>query len=122
MDTETLRQHLGRCTREYANTGPLVRAQVRGFMEPLLFLLAGLVECQEQGKQEREQIMVALALVGCKGKNCSDGEKPTCADRGCPFADVNFGNLSTQVAAQGQALLLGWNGQFTGPAFPTIEG
>ena len=125
MDVESLRVYLNRCTREYANAGALIRSQGKPFMEPLLFLLAGLVEAQEQASQERGQLAMAAAMAGCcKAKNCASGSESTCAGHGCAaekLIEAGSGQC-TQAAEQGPASGSGLRPTCTGHGFPQIEG
>lgn len=82
MDTEAMRGLLTECSRAYDKAGFLIKAQGEPFMGPLLRLLGQMVDALEVAEHERKQTMMAVAVAGLKGPNCSNGESAACAGRG----------------------------------------
>lgn len=102
MDTIAMRRHLGDAYAAYSKAGPLVRAQVAPFMDPLLNLLGGLVNAVEDGY---------------KGKSCSGGASCICAGRGGQkVEDAKVKVIATRAGESAQTLSVGFCGTYTGHA------
>lgn len=110
MGTFSMGDRLEQCRSAYEKAGPLVRTQISGFMVPLLGLLEQAAKELEQGRQEREQLAMALtvandairALDGSKAQTCNGGACSTCTGHGNTKTGEGHRSTYTRAAEPAQ--------------------